>query len=68
VAIHIKASTRGKYKARAKSHGRSVQAQASADLNNPNVSSSIKKRANFAKQAKKWRHTGRKTKRSSTRR
>ena len=68
MAIHIKASNRGKYKARAKAHGRSVQAQASADLKNPNASSVVKKRANFAKNAKKWRHTGRKTKRSSTRR
>jgi hypothetical protein len=68
VAIHIKSSTRGKYKARAKSHGRSVSAQATADLNNPNVSSSIKKRANFARNARKWNHGGRRTKRSSTRR
>jgi hypothetical protein len=54
--IKIKAANVGKYTARAKANGNSVQAQASKDLANPNVSSTIKKRANFAKNAKGFKH------------
>jgi hypothetical protein len=52
--IKINPANKGKYTARAKSNGRTVQQQAAADLKNPNVSPTIKKRANFARNAKKW--------------
>ena len=66
--IHIKPGNRGKYTARAKAHGRSVQAQASADLApGSKASTKAKQRANFAKNAKKWKHGGRRAKRSSKR-
>ena len=54
--IHIKKSHRGLYTARAKAQGHSVQEQARLDLANPNVSGTIKKRANFAKEAGTWNH------------
>jgi hypothetical protein len=53
-SIHIKKANQGTYTARAKSQGNSVQQQARKDLANPNVSPKIKKRANFARNAKKW--------------
>ena len=34
----------------------SVQAYASKVLNDPNASPQLKKRANFARNAKKWKH------------
>jgi hypothetical protein len=68
MAIHIKESNRGKFTASSKKAGQSVQAHAKSVLANPNASAKEKKRANFARNAKKWRHSGRKTKRSSTRR
>ena len=54
--IHINPANEGKYTARAKAHGKSVQAMAAADLANPNVDPKTKKRANFARNAKGWRH------------
>ena len=53
--IRIKPSKRGTFKAVAKKAGRSVQGEASAVLNNPNASPAMKKKANFARNAAKWR-------------
>lgn len=47
--IHIKPQNKGKFTAYAKSKGESVQQAATSVLNNPNASSTLKKRANFAK-------------------
>lgn len=58
--IHIKESTRGSYRARAKAHGRSVSEQAKADLApGSHASAAVRKKANFARNARKWRHKGR---------
>ena len=55
--IKIKPANRGKYTARAKANGRSVQAQASADLKpGSKASGAVRKEANFAKNAKGWSH------------
>lgn len=54
--IHIKKENRGKFTAAAKRAGMSVQAYASKVLNDPNASPQLKKRANFARNAKKWKH------------
>lgn len=54
--IHIKKKNRGKYRARAKAHGLSVQEMARRDLADPDVSATIKKRAVFARNATKWNH------------
>lgn len=54
--IQIKPANKGKFTARAKANGRSVQAQASADLApGSKASGAVKKRANFAKSAAKWK-------------
>ena len=53
--IKIKASKRGTFKAMAKKAGRSVQAEATAVLNNPRASKAAKKKANFARNAARWR-------------
>lgn len=53
--IHIKAKNRGKFTASAKKAGRSVQAHARAVLKNPKATPLQKKRANFARNAKKWK-------------
>ena len=53
--IKIKPSQKGTFKAMAKKAGRSVQAEASAVLNNPRASAAAKKKANFARNAAKWR-------------
>lgn len=47
--IKINPANKGKFTARAKANGKTVQQQATADLKNPNVSPTIKKRANFAR-------------------
>ena len=54
--IKINPANKGKYTARAKANGNTVQEQARKDLANPNASPTVKKRANFAKNAKKWSH------------
>ena len=54
--IHIKKANRGKFTAMAKKAGKSVQGEATSVLNNPNASPQAKKRANFAKNAAKWKH------------
>ena len=55
--IYIKPSKRGTFTAAAKKHGKSVQAFASQVLANPgNYSSAMRKKAQFARNAKKWEH------------
>lgn len=54
--IHIKAKNKGKFTASAKKAGRSVQAHARAVLKDPNATPLQKKRANFARNAKKFKH------------
>lgn len=54
--IHIKKKNRGKFTAAAKRAGMGVQEYASKVLNDPNASPQLKKRANFARNAKKWKH------------
>lgn len=54
--IHIKESKKGSFKRMAKKAGKSVQAEATAVLNNPDASPAAKKKANFARNAKKWHH------------
>lgn len=58
--IVIKPQNKGKFTASAKKAGKSVQAHASAVLNNPNASPTEKKRANFARNAAKWKKGGKK--------
>jgi len=53
--IKIKKSTRGSFTKMAKKAGRSVQEEASAVLNNPKASGAAKKKANFARNAAKWK-------------
>ena len=53
--IYIKPSRRGSFTAAAKS-GESTQAHASRVLNDPNASGAMKKKANFARNAAKWKH------------
>ena len=52
--IKIAASKKGTFTAAAKKSGMSVQAKAKAVLANPNASPSMKKKANFARNAAKW--------------
>jgi hypothetical protein len=55
--IHIKPENKGKFTAYAKSHGKGVQEMASHIMaNKENYSPTIVKRANFAKNAKKFKH------------
>ena len=55
--IHIAPSKKGTFTAAAKKHGKSVQSFASQVLNNPeNYSPAMRKKANFAKNAAKWKH------------
>ncbi len=54
--IHIKPENKGKFTAYAKGKGQSVQQAASSVLANPNASSTLKKRANFARNAAGWNH------------
>jgi hypothetical protein len=56
MAIKINPKNKGKFTASAKAAGQSVQAHARSMMSNPNASGLQKKRANFAIQAKKWRH------------
>lgn len=56
VGIHIKEKNRGKFTASAKAAGESVQEHAKHVLNNPNATPLQKKRANFARNASKWKH------------
>lgn len=54
--IHIKDKNRGKFTASAKAHNKGVQEYAHEVVNDPNASSTQKKRAQFAINAKKWNH------------
>lgn len=55
--IHIKPSRKGTFTATAKKHNKSVQEFASQVLANPNnYSSAMVKKANFARNAAKWKH------------
>jgi hypothetical protein len=53
--IYIKPSKRGTFTAAAKKSGQSVQAKAKSVLNDPNASPAMKKKANFARNAAKWK-------------
>lgn len=52
--IHISPENRGKFTSYANSKGESVREAASSVLSNPNASPTLKKRANFARNAAKW--------------
>lgn len=54
--IHIKKKNRGKFTATAKAHGMGVQEYARHVLNDPNATALQKKRANFARNAVKFKH------------
>lgn len=54
-SIHIKKENKGKFTDSAKAAGQSVQEYAKSVLNNPNATSLQKKRANFARNASKWK-------------
>lgn len=54
--IKIKKKNRGKFTKAAKAAGESVQEYAHSILNNPKATKLQKKRAQFAVNAKKWRH------------
>jgi len=53
--IYIKPKNTGKFTKSAKKAGKSVQAHAQAVLNDPNATPTQKKRANFARNAAKWK-------------
>lgn len=53
--IYIKPSKRGSFTKAAKKSGKSVQGKAKAVLNDPKASPAMKKKANFAKNAAKWK-------------
>lgn len=54
--IKIKKKNKGKFTESAKRHGMSVQEYASKVLSDPNATPLQKKRANFARNAKKFKH------------
>lgn len=56
--IKINPKNKGKFTAAAKKSGMSVQAKATAVLDDPKASGKMKKRANFAKNAAKWKKPG----------
>jgi len=53
--IKIKKSTRGSFTKAAKSSGMSVQQKANAVLKSKTASPAMKKKANFARNAAKWK-------------
>ena len=55
--IHIKDKNKGKFTASAKAAGESVQEHAKSVLNNPNATPLQKRRANFAINSKKFKHS-----------
>lgn len=55
-SIHIKPENKGKFTASAKKEGKSVQEHAHDVVSNPNATPLQKKRAQFAINAKKWKH------------
>ena len=54
--IHIKKKNRGKFTKSAKAAGESVQEHAAHVLSDPNATPLQKKRANFARNAARWKH------------
>lgn len=52
--IHIKKKNRGKFTKSAKAAGESVQEHATKVLSDPNATPLQKKRANFARNSKRW--------------
>ena len=54
--IHIKKKNRGKFNASAKAAGQSVQEHARSVMNNPKATPLQKRRAQFAINAKKFKH------------
>lgn len=52
--IHIKKKNRGKFTKSAKAAGESVQEHAAKVLSDPNATPLQKKRANFARNSKRW--------------
>ena len=64
--IHIDKSKKGTFTKAAKK-GESTQKHASRVLNDPHASKAMRKKAQFAKNASKWRKTKRSTKRSGRR-
>jgi hypothetical protein len=66
MAIDIKPSKRGTFTKAAKP-GESTQKHASRVLNDPNASPAMRKKANFAKNAAKWKKGGKRSKKSSRR-
>jgi len=59
-SIYIKPENKGKFTASAKKAGKSVQGQAASVLADPKATPLQKKRANFARNAKKWKKGGKK--------
>ena len=55
--IHIKDKNKGKFTASAKAAGKSVQEYARSVLNNPNATPLQRRRANFAINSKKFKHS-----------
>ena len=53
--IRIKSSTKGSFTAAAKKAGKSVQQEASDVLKSSSASPAMKKKANFARNAAKWK-------------
>ena len=59
MTIKIKPANKGKFTAKAKANGRSVQAEAAADLKpGSKASGATKKQANFARNAATWNKGG----------
>lgn len=54
--IKIKPQNKGKFTAKARSAGQSVQGYARSVLANPNAPGALKKEANFARNASKFKH------------
>ena len=54
--IHIKKKNKGKFTKSAKAAGESVQEYAAKVLSDPNTTPLQRKRANFARNAAKWKH------------
>ena len=54
--IHIKPQNKGKFTAKAKAKGMGVQEYARKVLADPKASPTLKKEANFARNAKKFKH------------
>jgi hypothetical protein len=62
MSIDIKPENKGKFTASSKAAGESVAKHADSVLSNPKSSSKQRKRAQFAKNARKWKHRGSKRK------